>query len=121
MPHPKWVFGSDHGHSADVTGAPAILLEDSHPQAILKLWPPNSFDYMVSYEPQPIIYCVYYLGSYPDGLHSTEVQILNNQVCADLYGPMITETMMCTSGRMSTVMEFQSYHLTQNTSFESSQ
>ena len=33
MPHPKWVFGSDHGLSADATGAPAILLEDSHPQA----------------------------------------------------------------------------------------
>ena len=38
------------------------------------------------------------LGSYPDGLHEVDVQILNNQVCSDLYGPMITETMMCTSG-----------------------
>jgi len=37
-------------------------------------------------------------GSYPDGLHEVDVQILNNQVCSDLYGPMITETMMCTSG-----------------------
>lgn len=41
---------------------------------------------------------IFFLGSYPDGLHEVDVQILNNQVCSDLYGPMITETMMCTSG-----------------------
>ena len=45
MPHPKWVFGSDHGLSADATGAPAILLEDSRPQAILKFHRPRSLDY----------------------------------------------------------------------------
>ena len=44
------------------------------------------------------IYVINFLGSYPDGLHEVDVQILNNQVCSDLYGPMITETMMCTSG-----------------------
>ena len=43
-------------------------------------------------------YVIIFLGSYPDGLHEVDVQILNNQVCSDLYGPMITETMMCTSG-----------------------
>ena len=53
MPHPKWVFGSDHGLSVDATVAPAILLEDSRPQAILKLRPPNSLDYRVRYEPHP--------------------------------------------------------------------
>ena len=53
MPHPKWVFGSDHGLSADATGAPAILLEDSCPQAILKLRPPNSLDYSTRYGWQP--------------------------------------------------------------------
>ena len=37
-------------------------------------------------------------GIYPDGLHEVEVQVLDNKVCSDLYGPMITETMMCTSG-----------------------
>ena len=35
----------DQGFSADATGPPAILLEDSRPQAILKLRPPNSLDY----------------------------------------------------------------------------
>ena len=44
LPDPIWVLGIDHGLSADATGAPAILLEDSRPQAILKLWPPNSLD-----------------------------------------------------------------------------
>ena len=43
-------------------------------------------------------YVLIFLGAYPDGLHEVDVQILNNQVCSDLYGPMITETMMCTSG-----------------------
>ena len=55
MPHPKWVFGSDHGLSADATGAPAILLEDSRPQAILKLRPPNSLDYSTRYGCQPFL------------------------------------------------------------------
>ena len=35
----------DQGISADTTGAPAILLEDSRPQAILKLRPPIRLDY----------------------------------------------------------------------------
>ena len=39
----------DQGISADTTGAPAILLEDSRPQAILKLRPPNSLDYSTRY------------------------------------------------------------------------
>ena len=33
--------------------APAASMVDSRPQAILKLWPRNSFDYRVRYEPQP--------------------------------------------------------------------
>ena len=37
-------------------------------------------------------------GMYPNGLHEVQVQVLANQVCSDLYGPMITENMMCTSG-----------------------
>ena len=38
--------------------APAASREDSHPHAILKLQPRNSFDYRVGYEPQlnPILY-----------------------------------------------------------------
>ena len=32
--------------------APAASMVDSRPQAILKLWPRNSFDYRVRYEPQ---------------------------------------------------------------------
>ena len=39
----------DQGLCADATGAPAILLEDSRPQAILKLQPPNSLDYSTRY------------------------------------------------------------------------
>ena len=35
----------DQGISADTTGAPAILLEDSRPQAILKFHHPSSLDY----------------------------------------------------------------------------
>ena len=35
----------DQGISADTTGAPAILLEDSRPQAILKFHRPSSLDY----------------------------------------------------------------------------
>ena len=31
-------------------------------------------------------------------LEQSSEKILNNQICSDLYGPMITETMMCTSG-----------------------
>ena len=45
----------DQGISADTTGAPAILLEDSCPQAILKLRPPNSLDYSTRYGCQPIV------------------------------------------------------------------
>ena len=37
LPDPIWVLGIDHGLSADAIGAPANLLEDSRPQAILKL------------------------------------------------------------------------------------
>ena len=37
-------------------GASAILLEDSHPQAIVKFQPRNSFDYRVRYEPQLIFF-----------------------------------------------------------------
>ena len=40
----------DQGLCADATEAPAILLEDSRPQAILKLRPPNSLDYRVRYD-----------------------------------------------------------------------
>ena len=36
--------------------APADSREDSHPQAILKLQPRNSFDYRVRYEPQLLVY-----------------------------------------------------------------
>ena len=43
----------DQRLSADTVGAPTNLQEDSHSQAILKLRPPNSFDYRVCYEPQP--------------------------------------------------------------------
>ena len=43
----------DQGLCADTTGAPAILLEDSRPQAILKLQPPNSLDYSTRYGCQP--------------------------------------------------------------------
>ena len=43
----------DQGLCADATGAPAILLEDSRPQAILKLRPPNSLDYSTRYGCQP--------------------------------------------------------------------
>ena len=42
----------DQGLCADATGAPAILLEDSRPQAILKLRPRNSLDYSTRYECQ---------------------------------------------------------------------
>ena len=45
--------------SADTTGAPEILLEDSRPQAILKLRPPNSLDYSTRYGCQPYkILCI---------------------------------------------------------------
>ena len=44
----------DHGLSADTKEASAVLQEDSCPQAILKLRPPNSLDYRARYRPQPI-------------------------------------------------------------------
>ena len=43
----------DHGLSADAIEASAVLLEDSRPQAILKLRPPNSLDYSTHYGCQP--------------------------------------------------------------------
>ena len=43
----------DHGLSADAIEASAVLLEDSRPQAILKLRPPNSLDYSTRYGCQP--------------------------------------------------------------------
>ena len=65
MPHPKWVFGSDHGLSADATGAPAILLEDSRPQAILKFHRPSSLDYRARHGLPVIGFLIWipYLGS----------------------------------------------------------
>ena len=45
----------DQGISADTTGAPAILLEDSRPQAILKLRPPIRLDYSTRNGCQPLI------------------------------------------------------------------
>ena len=39
----------DHGLSADAIEASAVLQEDSRPQAILKLQPPNSLDYSTHY------------------------------------------------------------------------
>ena len=49
----------DHVLSADTIETSAVLQEDSRPQAILKLRPPNSLDYRVRYEPQhlTIVYC----------------------------------------------------------------
>jgi len=38
-------------------------------------------------------------GTYPDGLQEVTVEILNNTDCSQLYGPIITENMMCTSGK----------------------
>ena len=43
----------DHGLSADAIEASAVLQEDSRPQAILKLRPPNSLDYSTRYGCQP--------------------------------------------------------------------
>ena len=43
----------NHGLSADAIEASAVLQKDSRPQAILKLRPPNSLDYIVRYVPQP--------------------------------------------------------------------
>ena len=43
----------DHGLSADAIEASAVLQEDSRPQAILKLRPPNSLDYSTRYGYQP--------------------------------------------------------------------
>ena len=45
----------DHGLSADAIEASAVLQEDSRPQAILKLRPPNSLDYSTRYGCQPIL------------------------------------------------------------------
>ena len=44
----------DHWVSADPTGAPAILQVDSHPEATLKLRPPNSLDYSTRYGCKPL-------------------------------------------------------------------
>ena len=49
----------DHGLSADAIEASAVLQEDSRPQAILKLRPPNSLDYSTRYGCQP------HIESYP--------------------------------------------------------
>ena len=38
-------------------------------------------------------------GTYPDGLQEVTVEVLNNTECSQLYGPIITENMMCTSGK----------------------
>ena len=46
----------DHGLSADAKEASAVLLEDSRPQAILKLRPTNSLDYSTRYGSQPITF-----------------------------------------------------------------
>ena len=43
------VSSIDHGLGADAIEASAVLQEDSRPQAILKLWPPNSLDYSTRY------------------------------------------------------------------------
>ena len=48
----------DQGISADTTGAPAILLEDSRPQAILKLRPPIRLDYSTRNGCQPTEKCI---------------------------------------------------------------
>ena len=49
----------DQGISADTTGAPAILLEDSRPQAILKFHRPRSLDYRVRHElPVDLLECI---------------------------------------------------------------
>ena len=47
----------DHWVSADPTGAPAILQVDSHPEATLKLQPPNSLDYSTRYGCQAHFNC----------------------------------------------------------------
>ena len=51
-PHPKGGFGIDHRLGTAALRAPAASREDTRPHAILKLQPPNSFDYRVRYEPQ---------------------------------------------------------------------
>ena len=43
----------DHGLSADAIEASAVLQENSRPQAILKLRPPNSLDYSTRYGCKP--------------------------------------------------------------------
>ena len=40
-------------------------------------------------------------GIYPDGLQEVTVEVLANTKCSELYGPIITENMMCTSGQNS--------------------
>ena len=49
---PPGGFGIDSRIGAAAPRAPAASREDSHPQAILKLQPRNSFDYRVRYVPQ---------------------------------------------------------------------
>ena len=52
QPAPPEGFGIDHRLGAAALRAPAASGEDSHPHAILKLQPRNSFDCRVQYEPQ---------------------------------------------------------------------
>ena len=52
----------DHGLSADAIEASAVLQEDSRPQAILKLRPPNSLDYSTLYGCQPMIITIMLLA-----------------------------------------------------------
>ena len=55
----------DHGLSADAIEASAVLQEDSRPQAILKLRPPNSLEYSTRY------------GCQPKGLNSSSIDLQN--------------------------------------------
>ena len=45
-------FGIDPGLRGAATRVPAASREDSHPQAILKFRPPNTYDYRLRYESQ---------------------------------------------------------------------
>ena len=65
----------DHGLSADAIEASAVLQEDSRPQDILKLWPLNSLNYSVRYEPQPTIFVIFGLNSAIFS-HSTYLHLL---------------------------------------------
>ena len=52
--HPLRGFWIDPRLEAVATRAPSASREDSCPQAILKLHPSNTFDHMISYEPQQL-------------------------------------------------------------------